>query len=155
MWHRLMHAAIVLTVLLAPATGISQETEDGDAVVENAWAPAAQAGGTGTAYFTIRNIGSEPLRIIDVRSDHANIVTLHKTAVDSKGIVRMSAVPQQTIQPGEALTLAPGAIHVMLLDVEKSLVEGEILPMRLKFYDRDELQIYVPILESAARGPEG
>lgn len=148
-------SALVATLLIPPAHATAQQTADGDAVVENAWAPAAEQGGVGTAYFSVRNTTPEPLRLIDARTDLASIVALHKTEVDTKGVARMSALPTATIEPGVTLTLEPGGFHVMMIDLEKPLLEGQSFPLRLKFYDMDELTIEVPILGATARGPDG
>ena len=146
MCSALMLPFMLATPALAGAT---------DVVVENAWARAAGQGGTGAAYFSIRNTGSEPLRLIDVRTDLASIVALHKTEVDANDVARMSAVPTTTIEPGATLTLEPGGMHAMMMDLDKSLLEGQSFQLRLKFYDMDELTVEVPILGIAARGPEG
>lgn len=148
-------AVLTAVLLLSPISTTAQQTVDGDALVERAWARAARKGGTGAAYFTVRNTGTEKLRLIDVRTDVASIVTLDKTEVDAKGVARMSAIAEVTIQPGETFTLAPGGIHVMLGGLDRPLVEGETLPLRLKFYDADEVTVEVSILGIAARGPDG
>lgn len=153
MW--LLRALSIAALSLSPMPGLAQRTADGDALFENAWARAARKGGTGAAYFTIRNTGTEKLRLTDVRTDAASIVTFDKTEVGDDGVARMSAVPGITIQPGETLTLAPGGLHVMLVDLDRPLVEGETLPLRLRFHDLDEVTIDVPILGIAARGPDG
>ena len=43
----------------------------------------------------------------------------------------------------------------MMMDLEKPLIEGETFPLRLKFYDMDELVVEVPVLGIGARGPDG
>lgn len=146
---------LIAALLLSPSFAMAQQTADGDAVVEGAWARAAGQGRASAAYFTIRNTTSEPLRLIDVRSDLSSMVTLHKTEVDSNGVARMSAVARVTIEPGAALTLEPGNMHAMMMDLEKPLIEGETFPLRLKFYDMDELVVEVPVLGIGARGPDG
>ena len=42
----------------------------------------------------------------------------------------------------------------MLMDLLEPLVEGETLPLTLRFYDGDELTIDVPVLGIGARGLE-
>lgn len=152
---KLSRIALVAALLISPAHAMAQQTADGDAVVENAWALAAEQGGVGVAYFSVRNTTPEPLRLINARTDLASIVTLHKTDIDSNGSVRMSAVPTATIKPGATLALEPGGVHVMMIDLEKPLLEGQSFPLLLKFYDMDELTIQVPILGATARGPDG
>lgn len=138
--------ALVSVLAISPASVMAQQTADGDAMVEYAWTRVANQGRASAVYFTVRNTGSEPLRLIDVRTDLASIVTLHKTEVDSKGIARMSAVARVTIEPGAALALEPGGMHAMMIDLEKPLVEGQTFPLRLKLYDMDELIVEVPVV---------
>ena len=148
-------AILIAALSLLPMTAQAQRTVHGDAVVEDAWARAAREGGTGAAYFTVRNTGTDRLRLTDVRTDVASIVTFDKTEVGEDGVARMSAVPGIVIEPGETLTLEPGGMHVMLVDLDRPLVEGGTLPLRLTFYDSDEVTVEVPILGIAARGPDG
>ena len=42
----------------------------------------------------------------------------------------------------------------MLMDLLEPLVEGETLPLTLRFYDGEELSIEAPVLGFGARGPE-
>ena len=65
----------------------------------------------------------------------------------------MSASPELRIAPGQTVMLEPGGLHVMLLDLETPLIEGKVLPLRLKFYDGDDLTVDVPILAPDADGP--
>ena len=95
------------------------------------------------------------LVVIDtMRADRASIEELHKTEFDTTGTARMSAAPELRVAPGETFKLEPGGMHVMLIDVESPLVEGETLPLRLKFYDGDDIIVDVPILAADARGPQ-
>lgn len=151
----LVRTIMAAALLSSPAIATAQQTADGDALVERAWARAARKGGTGAIYFTVLNTGAGTLRLIDARTDVASIVTLDRTEVDTNGVARMSAVAEVAIAPGETLTLTPGGLHVMLVDLDQALVEGETLPLRLKFYDSDEVVVEVPILGIAARGPDG
>ena len=67
----------------------------------------------------------------------------------------MSATAELRVEPGQTVVLEPGSIHVMLLDLETPLIEGTVLPLRLKFYDGDDLTVDVPILAPDAEGPTG
>jgi len=133
------------TVLHANA---QQATADGDLAIERPWARATDADNRSAAiYFTLRNTGQATVDVIGVRTDRASIEVLHKTTVDSGGAARMSAAPELKVAPGEMLKLEPGGMHVMLIDVET-------LPLRLKFYNRDDITVDVPILAADASGPQ-
>jgi len=133
------------TVLHANA---QQATADGDLAIERPWARATDADNRSAAiYFTLRNTGQATVDEIGVRTDRASIEVLHKTTVDSGGAARMSAAPELKVAPGEMLKLEPGGMHVMLIDVET-------LPLRLKFYNRDDITVDVPIFAADASGPQ-
>lgn len=50
------------------------------------------------------------------------------------GIMKMRPVPEGVEVPaGETVKLAPGGYHLMLMDLEKPIVEGETIPVKLRF----------------------
>ena len=138
------------------STNAQQTTADGDLVVEKAWTQATDTdNGSAAIYFTLRNTGQATIDLIGARTQRASIEVLHKTEFDTSGTARMSAVPELRGALGETLKLEPGGMHVMLIDLEMPLVEGETLPLRLEFYDGDYITIDVPILAADASGPQG
>ena len=147
--------ALSLQAALWPLAAQSQQaTLDGEVTIENPWTRATTPDNrTAIVYFTIRNTGQTRIDLIGVRSDLASIEILHKTTTDAQGAPRMSAKPDLKIDPGGAVKLEPGGLHVMLIDLESPLIEGETLPLRLKFYDGDDLTVDVPILAPDAEGP--
>lgn len=151
----LASVTLILNATLWPLPALSQQsTIDSDVTVDAAWARAtAPDSRTAAVYFTMRNTGQTQIDLIGVRTDRASIETLHKTVKGAQGTSRMSASPELRVAPGETVVLEPGGLHVMLLDLETPLIEGEILPLRLKFYDGDDLTVDVPILAPDADGP--
>ena len=145
----------VLTAIWVQTASGQTATPDRDLLVENAWTRAStDMGGSAEVYFTLTNTGEKMIDLIGVRTDLASIETLHKTVVGSNGTRRMSAAPELRVAPGAAVTLEPGGPHVMLIDLEKPLIEGATLSLRLTFYDGDDLTIEVPILGAGATGPQ-
>lgn len=145
----------VLTAVWVQTASGQTATPDRDLLIENAWTRAStDIGGSAEVYFTLTNTGGKMIDLIGVRTDLASIETLHKTVVGSNGTPRMSAAPELRVAPGASVTLEPGGLHVMLIDLEKPLVEGATLSLRLTFYDGDDLTIEVPILGAEATGPQ-
>ncbi|MEY8828847.1 copper chaperone PCu(A)C [Sedimentitalea sp. XS_ASV28] len=153
---RLAGIVVALHALLFPTAALVQQRLVGDdLLVENAWTRAAgELGGAAEVYFTLRNTSERTIDLIGVRADVASIETLHKIGSDTTGAPRMSAIPELRVEPGASATLEPGGPHVMLIDLERSLVEGTTLSLRLTFYDGDDLTIEVPILGADATGPQ-
>ena len=144
----------LLTAVWVQNAGGQTATPDRDLLVENAWTRSStDIGGSAEIYFTLTNTGGKTIDLIGVRTDLASIEALHKTNAGSTGVSRMSAAPELRVAPGATVMLEPGGWHVMLIDLEKPLVEGDTLLLRLRFYDGDDLTVEVPILAADATGP--
>ena len=156
MWKRLSKiGTCALTAVWVQIAGAQTATPDRDLLIENAWTRAAgELGGAAEVYFALRNTSEAMIDLIVIRADAASIETLHKTSVGSNGATRMSAIPELRVEPDASATLEPGGLHVMLIDLEKPLVEGSTLSLRLTFYDGEGLTIEVPILAADATGPQ-
>ena len=156
MWNELLKIGTgVLTAVWVQAASGQTATPDRDLLIENAWTRAStDIGGSAEVYLTLSNTSAKTIDLIGVRTDLASIEILHKTFVGSNGAPRMSAIPELRVEPGASVTLEPGGLHVMLIDLEKPLAEGNTLPLRLTFYDGDDLTIEVPILGADATGPQ-
>ena len=48
----------------------------------------------------------------------------------------MSHLETLELAPGQAVTLAPGGMHLMLMGLREKLVEGESFPVTLRFEGR-------------------
>ena len=128
----------------------------GDIVVENAWARASiGTSRPGAAYMEIRNGGDEPVTLIGLRSDLAMMSEVHRVTTDTQGVSSMAPAGDVVVAPGESVAIAPGVMHVMLMNLQRPMREGEAFPLTLTFSDGGEATVEVPILGIAARGPEG
>lgn len=125
-----------------------------DVAVEGAWSRASiGTSRPGVAYMTLRNEGTEPVVVTGLRTDLAGMPMIHTTSTDAQGVTRMSHMEEVEIAAGEAVSLEPGGLHVMLMDLQRPMVEGESYTLSLDFADGAEVSVDVPILGIAARGP--
>ena len=66
------------------------------------------------------------------------------------GIMKMRPVPEGVdIPAGETVHLAPGGYHLMLLDLERPITDGEMIPVKLEFEQAGAIDIEL------AAGPIG
>lgn len=122
-------ARLLLPLLLAMAGPVRAEP-----VVEDAWLRAVPPVSSSTAgYLTLRNDGDEALCLTGVSAPFAGHAMLHSMALDEQGIRRMRHLSRISIEPGEAVTLAPGGVHLMLTDLERVPVEGTTETLCLSF----------------------
>ena len=80
-------------------------------------------------YLRIRNPGTTQATIVGVDAQGVGTSQLHRTTTDG-GVMRMSPLEAVELAPGEERLLAPGGLHVMLLDLERPLVPGDTVAVR-------------------------
>jgi copper(I)-binding protein len=118
--------------------------------ISEPFARAAPAGRAAAAYM---NIQGGPDRLIGASCDIAGQVELHETAMDG-GVVSMRPVGGILINPGIATRLAPGGLHVMLMDLKRPLKDGDNVTLTLTFERAGKRTVIVPVARTGARtGP--
>lgn len=117
-------------------------------VVENAWAlPLPAVAVNGASYLTIRNHGQDDERadnLIGARSPIAGKVEIHNM-IHSEGQMKMQQTDRVGIPAQGTVVFEPGATHIMLKDLIKPLVEGEMFPLTLEFEKAGEIDVMVVI----------
>jgi len=99
--------------------------------------PAA-SGRPGVAYFTISS--EEPRSIVGVSVMGAARTEMHETRM-TDGAMTMSQAEQVALHPGEELAFQPGGYHVMLFDMDASLVAGGTTDLTITFDNGDKASI--------------
>lgn len=147
-------AATMLALLVTVSAPADEPIREGDLVVERPWARASiGTSRPGAAYLTIRNEGAEADTLTGVEASIAGQAEVHHTTTDASGVTRMEPAGSLAIPAGEAVSLAPGGRHVMLMDLNEPLVEGKTLTLTLAFERSGEVAVSVPILGIGSRGP--
>ncbi len=142
------------TVLLAVLAGVPALAGKDAVVVDNAWSRASiGTSRPGVAYLTIRNDGDEGRTLIAVRTDQAARSEIHQTSTDERGVSSMSRVGELEVPAGRSVALEPGGRHVMLMGLQSPMKKGESFTLTLLFDDGVALEVVVPILGFASRGP--
>lgn len=146
--------AAFLAAAIATAAAASPPVAVGDLEVSGAWARASiGTSRPGAAYLTVTNTGTTPDALVAVATPAAAMPMIHATAVAADGVARMEHVARLELPPGATVTLAPGGMHVMLMDLTAPLVAGATLPLTLTFERAGPVEIAMPILAIAAKGP--
>ena len=144
--------AALTATLAAPGTALAGSE---DVVVESPWARASiGTSRPGAAYMEVRNTGDEAVTLTGIETGIAATSEIHRSSTNDQGISTMAPAGDITIPPGESVALETGGLHVMLMQLQSPLTEGESFPLTLTFSDGGEASVEVPILGFAARGPE-
>jgi len=81
------------------------------------------------------------------------MVELHRATMD-QGVMHMRPVPDGLPLPADqAVTLAPGGLHVMLMQLKHPLRQGETFPLILTFAHAAPLTVQVAVEAAGAGSP--
>lgn len=117
--------------------------------IREAWIRAAPPGASATAaYMSLTNTSESDAELVGGETPSFERIELHATEI-REGMARM--VPQEAIRvgAGQTVDLAPGALHLMLMQPQGSVSEGVSVPLTLRFADASERQVAVTV----RRGP--
>lgn len=140
MIHPARSALLLLAVgLLAGCSSDSQDSPGAGAsasagcpiVASDTWVKAAESGMTG-AFGSLANQGGEAVTVVSASSDAAGRVEIHEV-VDQDGTAVMR--PKEgglAIPAGGAVTLEPGADHIMLMDIDAPIKAGDSVGITLE-----------------------
>ncbi|ODT51028.1 copper chaperone PCu(A)C [Devosia sp. 63-57] len=107
--------------------------------------------GTGGAYFSIANLGTQDDILLSAETPVAEEVQLHSMAMDGD-VMRMRQMPDGIPVPaGSTVVLEPSGLHLMLVRLKQPLKEGDTLPLTLNFEKAGTIDLEVPIGSIAAR----
>lgn len=96
------------------------------------------------AFMTLTNKGESDLALISATSSAAKTVELHTHQHDN-GVMRMRRIDEIKLPAGEAVTLQPGGLHVMLIGLTQPLNPDHNVDLTLKFSDNSEEVLNVPV----------
>lgn len=127
--------ALLAAALLAAAPAWAQVT------VEKPWARATAPGAkVAGGYMLIRNAGAAPDRLVSASSPAAQRVETH-VHLHENGVMKMREVKGYDVPAGGSFELKPGGAHLMFMEIRKPFVEGEKVPVTLKFEKAGELTV--------------
>lgn len=83
-------------------------------------------------YMIVKNMGTEPDRIIGADANFAGKTEVHEMKMDGD-VMKMREVEGINISPGEEVKLMPGGYHLMFMQLGQQLTPGEKLSVTVEF----------------------
>lgn len=116
----LLLALTLMVPLAACADGVN---------VGNAWVRLPAPGQT-TASAYVELTSARDAALVGAGSAMAARLEMHSMTVEG-GVMRMRALPRIELPAGQTVKLAPGGIHLMLVDLKQPLKAGIMVPLVL------------------------
>ncbi len=116
-----MRAALVVAALLAASPAVA------DVTAKDAWARGTVAGQKSSGAFLILT-STEDAKVVAVKSPIAKSAEIHMTE-SHHGMMHMHAVEALALPANKPVELKPGAHHVMLMGLTRTLGAGDTVPL--------------------------
>ena len=104
----------------------------------------AQAKQNSAGFIKITNKAEQEIRLLKAETDVANVVELH-ISTEENGVHKMRPVQDIRIVPNETVELKSGSYHIMLLNLKRTLKEGEEVPVTLYFSQGAPVTVNFPV----------
>jgi len=138
--------------LIASTVVASAETKLGDLMISDPFTretlPNAPVAG---GFLNIMNMGDTDETLIAATSDASATTEIHTMEMDGD-VMKMRALEDGLVIPaGETVALKPGGYHLMFMQLNGPLVEGETVSVTLTFEQAGEVTIDLPVGAKNAR----
>ena len=124
-----MPRLLLILALLFPASAFA-ELEFSDAWIKNLPPTIPVRAG----YMTMHNPGPGALNIVSVRSEAFASVEIHRSFMQD-GMMRMEPVSTLIIEPDSTVQLAPGGLHLMMMNPTVPTKPGDTLKIEIELDD--------------------
>lgn len=115
--------------------------------------PTAAPGVPAVGFVTLTNTGNKADRLLAAESTAVERIEIHQTQMQA-GVMQMRAVAGGLpLPPGKTVLLAPGGVHLMLFEPRQLFVEGQSLPVTLKFEHAGTVEVLFKVEPRQATPP--
>lgn len=117
---------------------------------EDVWARATDSEMT-SVFGTIENLTDEDLTVVAASTEVAGITELHEIVEEDGQQVMRQIEDGFTIPASGSLELETGGDHLMLMDLQKELLPGEVLEISLEFEDGAQESLEAMVRDDGGR----
>lgn len=137
--------------LLIAALGLSSAVLAGsadDVAVVDPYIRLAPPNATATAAFMVlKNKGANEAKLVKVANPASKLSELH-THLNDNGVMRMRQIPEIVIPARGEAVLQPSGLHIMLINMQAPLSEGQVVPLTLGFADGSSKSVEVKVTKA-------
>ncbi len=143
--HTMKKLALAALAGLLSLPALAHDYSAGALKIDHPWSRAMPASSpTAAVFMTISNSGGAD-RLLAASTPQAARAELHQHLNDN-GVMRMREVSGGIVLPAAGqVKLAPGGLHLMLLQVPKQAVSGDRFPLQLQFEKAGKVTVEVKV----------
>lgn len=113
--------------------------------LEDAWARPGRQNGVTAVYLHVLNGLPEADTLLSLSSPSAGLVELHETYDRGEGMMGMRQAETPVFPALEITEMRPGGLHIMLMQLNRELTEGDEVEVVLNFATSGEKRVQAPV----------
>lgn len=141
-------AAALLTLTACTPGGSGSDEAATVQVTDAVCRPTPVGRQTTGCYLTLTSTADD--RLASAASPDANIVQIHESRIESNMMMMRELREGLPLPAGQAVALAPGGNHLMLLGVKEPLVAGDAVALTLTFATSAPVEVTATVGQPAA-----
>lgn len=131
---------VALSLGISAFAWADHEVKVGSLKIDNPYTRMTVAGQkVGGAFMKVENKGAAD-KLIGASSTVAKEVQLHTMSMDGN-VMKMRELKVIDVPANGEVKLAPGGLHLMLIDIKAPLKKGDTVPVKLKFEKAGEVEV--------------
>jgi copper(I)-binding protein len=150
--NRILAGAMALFLLASPVAVLAHDGVDhtvatiGDIEVSGAFTRATLPNApVGAGYLTITNKGAADDRLVSATSTVAGTTRIHEMKMEGD-VMKMNELPDGVVIPaGGSVTLEPGGLHIMFMQLNQAFAEGSTIPVTLTFEKAGSVEVELAV----------
>lgn len=143
--YRSAARATALSGIFFAMTMASQahEFKVGEIEIDHPWSRATPEGARVAAgYMVLKNNGAEADRLVSITSEISGRAEIHEMSINEQGVMTMRPLADGIeIPAGGEVALEPGSYHIMFMDIQNGLKEGDRFSGKLTFETAGEIEV--------------
>lgn len=148
---------IVLVVAITVYSGVPATAAEAPSIsFDDVWARAASEGHMSAVYMDVTNAGKADVTIVAAATDVAERTEVHetKTEITVEGgkisqVMRMEEIDGLEVGAGTTVSLRPGGLHIMLIDLTRDIEEGDRFTLHVELADGTRIPLDVVVTVGA------
>lgn len=124
-------------------TGEAEMTEGIN--IAASWVRPSSKGSNTGMFFRVSNNGNKPDTLFAAESNIAEKTEVHETFQQGEDMMGMREVEHIVIEPGETFDFKPMAYHIMLINLNEDLEDGDSATITLQFKNAGMVSVTAPV----------
>lgn len=148
------HISFLLAVALFSVVNLAQASTPASAAIKitDPYARAVPPGQPNSAVFLqLDNTSATAHAIVNASSNVSKITELH-AHIHEGGMMKMRRIDKIDIPAHGQVTLQPGGLHIMLIQLQQTLKVGDMVTVTLEFEDGSKISVQAPVRKIMMKG---